>query len=167
MYTAYIGRGYRQFYPCGRSGRTMHPGQNNSLRPLWSVQDKGFIIDLRLIVTLWITRVCTVRYAPALYSPSLSFAFSVYLVSPYRFLFRSTSARLYPPPSFTLSFSLALLVIGVSVHRIACLRSIAHFPVNADRMSRVAMPRNSVLCPCPPPCWISGVSAKIDRPPIP
>lgn len=39
----------------------MHPGQNNSPEPLWSVQDKGFIIDLRLIVTLWITRVCTPR----------------------------------------------------------------------------------------------------------
>lgn len=34
----------------------MHPARNNSPGPLWSVQDKGFIIDLRLIVTLWITR---------------------------------------------------------------------------------------------------------------
>ena len=91
VYTAYIGTGCWQFHPCERSSRTMHPGQNNSLGPLWSVRDKSFIIDLRLIVTLWITRVCTVWYALA-YTP----AFSYRLASVCRFsLSLSSSSTFY------------------------------------------------------------------------
>mgnify|MGYP004589795095 CR=1 FL=1 len=98
VYTAYIDTGRGQFYPCERSSRTMHPGQNNSLGPLWSVRDKSFIIDLRVIVTLWITRVCTVWYALA-YIP----AFPYRLASILSILSLSLSLSL--PPSLSLSLS--------------------------------------------------------------
>lgn len=81
----------------------MHPGQNNSLKPLWSVQDKGFIIDLRLIVTLWITYAC-VRFGTRLRTfsvstsngvfPSLAARFDLLLISQRMLIERAPLKRL-------------------------------------------------------------------------
>lgn len=127
---AYIAAGRRQFYPRGRSARTMHPGQNNSLKPLWSVQDKGFIIDLRLIVTLWITRVCTVRYALAYF------------------------LRLYKQRRIPFSRG--------------TVRSIAHFPANANRTGPAETPGNSRYVASRSPRWVSECpdeNGSVARPP--
>ena len=134
VYTAYIGTGCWQFHPCERSSRTMHPGQNNSLGPLWSVRDKSFIIDLRLIVTLWITRVCTVWYALA-YTP----AFSYRLASVCRFsLSLSLSRR-------RLHFTFSVCINNSEFPSLTVwIRSIAHLPANANRTTdRIGTSGNS------------------------
>lgn len=108
--------------PANELARTMHPGRNNSPGPLWSVQDKGFIIDLRLIVTLWITRPC-VR---ARDTYALAYIPTPPLPPP---LPRSH----FPRCAYCGSGAEAEAQSLPFSRDVAWLRSIAHFPANANR----------------------------------